>query len=157
MPTKAELKLRANLPKTKFRTGDKVIVISGKDRGQIGFIAELDPKIQKAVVLQDNPENPDQPLPLNAVTKHRKARFQGEKSARFKMPSPIHLSNLMVLDPDKGEPTRIGRRAEGGKIVRYAKKTGKTIKDTPNIGGHAEKQEKAEKPKRKKAKKEDKE
>jgi large subunit ribosomal protein L24 len=93
----------------------------------------LDPKEQKALVLQDNPENPDQPLPLNAVVKHKKAKFQGEKSSRFKMPAPIHLSNLMVLDPDKGEPTRIGRRVEGGKIVRYAKKTGKTIKDTPNI------------------------
>jgi large subunit ribosomal protein L24 len=133
MPTKAEIKRLANLPKSKFRTGDKVVVISGKDRGQVGFIASLDPKKQKAYVLQDNPENPDQPLPLNVVVKHKKAKFQGEKSARFKMPSPIHLSNLMVLDPDKGEPTRIGRRTEDGKIVRYAKKTGKTIKDTPNI------------------------
>jgi large subunit ribosomal protein L24 len=133
MPTKAELKHIANLPKCKFRTGDKVLVIAGKDKGQTGFIAALDPKEQKAIVLQDNPENPDQPLPLNAVVKHKKAKFQGEKSSRFKMPAPIHLSNLMVLDPDKGEPTRVGRRVEKGKLVRYSKKTGKTIKDTPNI------------------------
>lgn len=133
MPTKAENKFRANLPKSKFRTGDKVVIISGKDKGQRGYIAALDPKKQKALVLQDNAENPDQPLPLNAVVKHKKAKFQGEKSARFKMPAPIHLSNLMVLDPEKSEPTRIGRRNEKGKIVRYAKKTGKTIKDAPNI------------------------
>ena len=133
MPTKAELKQRANLPKLKIRTGDQVVVISGKDRGQRGYVSAIDPKKQKAYVLQQNDENPDQPLPLNAAIKHRKAKYQGEKSARVQIPVPIHISNLMVLDPDKGEPTRVGRRLEKGKLVRYAKKTGKTITDTPNI------------------------
>jgi large subunit ribosomal protein L24 len=133
MPTKAELKRLAHQPKCKLRTGDKIIVIAGKDKGQIGFIATLDPKKQKALIIQDNPENPDQPLPLNAVVKHKKAKYQGEKSSKFKMPAPIQLSNLMALDPEDNEPTRIGRRLEDGKIVRYAKKSGKTIKDTPNI------------------------
>ncbi|MEZ5162512.1 MAG: hypothetical protein R2688_01935 [Fimbriimonadaceae bacterium] len=72
-------------------------------------------------------------MPLNAVIKHRKAKYQGERSARIKLPAPIHISNLMVIDPDKDVPTRIGRRKEDGKIVRYAKKSGKTLKDTPNI------------------------
>jgi large subunit ribosomal protein L24 len=46
------------------------------------------------------------------------------------MPSPIDLSNLMLLDPKSGEPTRVGRRKEGEKIVRYAKKSKTTINDT---------------------------
>ncbi|MCB0826870.1 MAG: 50S ribosomal protein L24 [Armatimonadetes bacterium] len=120
-------------PKLKIRTGDRVMIISGKDKGQRGFVAAVAPKEYKAIVLQDNPENPEQPLPLNAVIKHRKAKYQGERSARIKLPAPIHISNLMVIDPDKDVPTRIGRRKEDGKIVRYAKKSGKTLKDTPNI------------------------
>ena len=134
MPTKAELKRIAKLPKCKIRTGDKVVVTAGKDKDQRGFVVAVDPKKLKALVLQDNPENPDAPLPLNAVIKHHKAKFQGEKSARVQKPMPISLSNLMVLDPEKGEPTRIGRRLEKGELVRYAKSTGKTIKDTPNTG-----------------------
>lgn len=133
MPTKAEFKMGKRSPKLKIRTGDRVIIISGKDKGQRGFVAAVAPKEYKAIVLQDNPENPEQPLPLNAVIKHRKAKYQGERSARIKLPAPIHISNLMVIDPDKDVPTRIGRRKEDGKIVRYAKKSGKTLKDTPNI------------------------
>ena len=133
MPTKAEHKRLANLPKCKFRKGDKVVIIAGKDKGQEGYIAAVEPKTNRALVLQDNPENPDQPLPLNTVVKHRKARFQNEKSARLKIPAPIDMSNLMMLDPETNAPTRIGRRKEDGKVVRYAKKTGKTIIDGPVI------------------------
>lgn len=133
MPTKAELKqLKAHI-KVKIRKGDKVVITAGKDKGQIGFVAAVAPKEFKAIVLQENPENADQPIPLNAVVKHRKAKFQGEKSARFRMPAPIHISNLMVIDPATNVPTRIGRRKEDGKIVRYGKKSGKTIVDQPNI------------------------
>jgi large subunit ribosomal protein L24 len=133
MPTKAELKRLAKPIKLKIRTGDRVKIIAGKDKGQVGYVAAVSPKEAKAIVLQDNPDNPEQPLPLNAVIKHRKARYQGEKSARIKLPAPIHVSNLMVLDPETGEPTRIGRRREDGKLVRYAKKSGTTIKDAPNL------------------------
>lgn len=131
--TKAELKRRAQHIKPKLRTGDKVIIMAGKDKGQKGFIAAVDPKKNKALVLQENEENPDQPLPLNAVIKHKKARFQGEKSARIKLPAPIDLSNLMLLDPKTGEPTRVGRkRNEDGKIVRVAKRSGTVLTDAPN-------------------------
>lgn len=131
--TKAELKRRSEHVKPKLRTGDKVIIMAGKDKGQKGFIAAVDPKKNKALVLQENEENPDQPLPLNAVIKHKKARFQGEKSARIKLPAPIDLSNLMLLDPKTGEPTRVGRkRNEDGKIVRVAKKSGTVLTDAPN-------------------------
>jgi large subunit ribosomal protein L24 len=133
MPTKAEVKLHAKPPKLKIRKGDRVMIISGKDKGEIGFVAAVSPKEQKVIVLKDNPENPDQPLPLNAVIKHRKARMQGEKSARIRLPAPIHVSNVMVLDPKTDEPTRIGRRNEDGKRVRYAKKSGEPIVDAPVV------------------------
>lgn len=131
MPTKAELKQLGTHIKLKIRTGDKIIVIAGKDKGKIGYVAAVSPKEMKAIILQDDPTNPDQKLPLNQVIKHKKARFQGERSARIALPAPIHISNLMVIDPNTNQPTRIGRRKEGDKIVRYAKKSDKTLVDGP--------------------------
>lgn len=132
MPTKAELKRLAKPIKLKVRTGDKVMIISGKDKGEIGFVAAVSPKEQKVIVLKENEENADQPLPLNAAIKHRKARTQGERSARIKIPVPIHVSNVMVLDPKTNEPTRVGRRKDedSGKLVRYAKKSGDALPET---------------------------
>lgn len=129
--TKAEIKRRAAHIKQKLRTGDKVMIMAGKDKGQLGFIAAVDPKEGRAIVLKENEENPEQPLPLNAVIKHRKARFQGEKSARIKLPAPIDMSNLMLIDPKTNTPTRVGRKVEGGKIVRYAKRSGTVLPDGP--------------------------
>lgn len=129
--TKAEIKRRAAHIKQKLRTGDKVMIMAGKDKGQLGFIAAVDPKEGRAIVLKENEENPEQPLPLNAVIKHRKARFQGEKSARIKLPAPIDMSNLMLIDPTTNTPTRVGRKVEGGKIVRYAKRSGTVLPDGP--------------------------
>ncbi len=127
MPTKAELKAKAQKIKLKVRLGDPVIIISGKDKGEKGFVARVFTAKQRVVVLKENPENPDQPLPLNAAIKHQKAKQQGQKSARIRMPMPIHVSNVMLLDPNTGEPTRVGRRIEDGKLVRYAKKSGTTL------------------------------
>jgi large subunit ribosomal protein L24 len=129
MPTKAELKLQAKHIKVKIRKGDNVVIISGKDKGETGFVAAVSPKEQKVIVLKNNDENPDQPLPLNAAIKHRKARTQGEKSARIKIPVPIHISNVMVVDPKNNKATRVGRRLEDGKLVRYSKSTGETLKE----------------------------
>ena len=133
MPTKAEIKQQAKHIKLKVRTGDKIKVIAGKDKGQVGYVAAVSPKENKAIILKENPENPDQPLPLNRVIKHKKARFQGERSARVALPAAIHISNLIVIDPSSGEPSRIGRRKEGDKLVRYAKKSGATIVDAPAV------------------------
>lgn len=127
MPTKADLKRLANPVKLKVRRGDKVMIIAGKDKGKKGFVAAVSPKENKVIVLAENPENAEQPLPLNAVIKHRKAKQQGERSARIQLPAPLNVSNVMVLDPKTGEPTRVGRRKEGDKLVRYAKKSGTTI------------------------------
>jgi large subunit ribosomal protein L24 len=129
MPTKAELKQQAEHIKLKVRRGDTVVIIAGKDKGEVGFVAAVSPKEQKVIVLKNDDANPDQPLPLNAAIKHRKARTQGEKSARIKIPVPLHVSNVMVVDPKSGKGSRVGRRLEDGKLVRYAKKSGETIKD----------------------------
>lgn len=129
MPTKAELKKQAQHVKVKVRKGDQVMIIAGKDKGQTGYVAAISPKEGKVIVLKENTENPDQPIPLNAAIKHRKRRTEGERSARIQIPVPLDISNVMVLD-EKGKPTRVGRRKEGDKIVRYAKSTGKVLKDT---------------------------
>jgi large subunit ribosomal protein L24 len=129
MPTKAELKQKATHIKLKIRKFDKVVIIAGKDKGEIGFVAAVSPKEQKVLVLKENEENPEQPLPLNAAIKHRKAKTQGQRSTRLKIPVPIHVSNVMVLDPTTNEPTRVGRRLEDGKLVRYSKKTGTKLID----------------------------
>jgi len=131
MPTKAELKQKATHIKLKVRKGDRVVIISGKDKGEIGFVAAVSPKEQKVIVLKENDENPDQPLPLNAAIKHRKAKNQGQRSARIRIPVPIHVSNVMVLDPATNLGSRVGRRLEDGKLVRYAKKSGTKLVDAP--------------------------
>lgn len=133
MPTKADINRLKQHVKVKIRSGDRVMIIAGKDKGQRGYVAAVSPKEQKVIVLQDNEENPDQPLPLNAAIKHRKARTQGETSARIQIPVPLHISNVMLIDPKTDSPTRIGRRKEGDKIVRYAKKSNETLKDLPLI------------------------
>ena len=120
MPTKAELK--AKPIKMKIRKGDKVMVIAGKDKGEIGQVIAVSPTENKVIVIKENPENKEQPLPLNAVIKHRKPQGQGQKGARVQLPAPIHASNVMLLDPKTNQPTRVGRRkADNGKLVRYAK------------------------------------
>lgn len=129
MPTKAELKLVGKKIKLKVKTGDTVMIISGKDKGEIGTIAATSPKENKVIVVKASEENPEQMIPLNAAIKHRKARTQGEKSTRLKIPVPLDISKVMVIDPKTKQPTRVGRRVEDGKLVRYAKKSGETIKD----------------------------
>lgn len=127
--TKAEIQRLAQGIKLKVRKGDRVMIITGKDKGQVGFIEKVFPKRQRVVVLQENQDNPDQPLPLNAAIRHRKARTQAEKSARIKIAVPIHISNVMVLDPKTQEPSRIGRRLEDKTLIRFAKKSGEKIID----------------------------
>lgn len=133
--TKAEIKQLAAGVKLRVRKGDKVKIISGKDKGELGYIAHVLTKSNKVIVLKENDENPDQPLPLNAAVKHKKSRNpQAEKSARIRIPVPIHISNVMVLDPKDNAPTRIGRKLDSKKkLVRFAKRSGQTFKDEPQM------------------------
>ena len=102
--------------KPKLKKGDQVIVISGVDKGKTGTILEIHPKQNRAVV-ED----------VRVVKKHQKPTNDNPGGIND-VPAPIHLSNLKLVDPKTGEPTRVGRRVEDGKIVRYSKKSGEIIK-----------------------------
>ena len=131
MPTKAEIKKLSKPVKLKVRKGDRVVIISGKDKGQQGFVAAVSPKENKVIILKENTENPGQPLPLNVAIKHFKAKTQGQRSARIQIPVPLDASNVMVID-DQGNPTRVGRRRnDDGKLERYSKKSKEKISDAP--------------------------
>ena len=98
----------------KLRKGDKVVVLTGKDRGRTGEIASVDPKAGKAVV--DG---------LNMAIRHTR-QSQAGQGGRVPKAMPIDLSNLAVLDAND-KPTRVGFRFEDGGKVRYAKTTGDAI------------------------------
>lgn len=91
------------------------MVIAGAYKGTKGEVLEVLPKKYRAVVEG-----------VNAAKKHVKPS-QNDAGGIREINNPIHLSNLMVIDPKSGEPTRIGRRVENGKSVRYSKKSGETI------------------------------
>jgi large subunit ribosomal protein L24 len=118
MKKKANIQKRFT-PKLKIKKGDKVVVISGsyKDREKVREVLEVLPDRNRAIVDQ-----------VNMAKKHTKAT-QDNPGGINEVPLPIHISNLMLVDPKTGEPTRVGRKqAEDGKIVRYSKKSGEIIK-----------------------------
>jgi large subunit ribosomal protein L24 len=114
MATKHKVKRFA--PKLHVRKGDQVMVLAGDDKGKTGIVLQVMPDKNRAIVEG-----------VNIVKKHVKAT-QTEEGGIQEMEATIHLSNLAVLDPKTGEPTRIGRREENGTSVRYSKKTGNVIK-----------------------------
>jgi large subunit ribosomal protein L24 len=99
----------------KLRKGDQVVVIAGKDKGLKGEITRVLPKDNKAVVSG-----------VNVAIRHQR-QTQGSQGGRIAKEMPIELSNLALVDPKSGEPTRVGFRFENGDKVRYAKKSGETI------------------------------
>ena len=98
----------------KLKKGDKVVVLTGKDKGKRGEILSVAPKDHKAVVEG-----------INVAVRHTK---QSQTSQGGKVPKnmPIDLSNLAILDK-AGKATRVGFRMEGDKKVRYAKTTGEVL------------------------------
>jgi large subunit ribosomal protein L24 len=113
MATKNKTKRFA--PKLNIRTGDTVMVISGDDKGKTGEVIQVISEKMRAVV--DG---------LNIVKKHVKAT-QDQEGGIQEMSASIHVSNLALVDPKTGEPTRIGRKMEDGVRVRYSKKSGNII------------------------------
>jgi large subunit ribosomal protein L24 len=99
----------------KLRKGDKVVVLAGKDKGKKGDIARVMPKDNKAIVSG-----------VNVAIRHQR-QTQAAQGGRIAQEMPIDLSNLALIDPKSGEPTRVGFRMEGDKKVRFAKKSGETI------------------------------
>jgi large subunit ribosomal protein L24 len=102
--------------KLKLRKGDQVVVRTGAYKGEKGEVLEVLPTQYRAIVEG-----------VNIVKKHQRPTNESEGGIK-EIPAPIHLSNLMLIDPSTGEPTRIGRREEEEKLVRYSKKSGETIK-----------------------------
>jgi large subunit ribosomal protein L24 len=116
-------------PKTKLKikSGDTVQIIAGKDKGATGRVVRVLTKRLMVVVEGHEKDKDGNTVPLNAVTKHRKARTATEQSARIRIAAPLHISKVMLIDPHSGKPTRVGRRLEDGKLVRYAKASKETI------------------------------
>jgi large subunit ribosomal protein L24 len=103
--------------KLKVKKGDTVKVIAGESKGQQGKVLEVLPEVRRVIVEQ-----------VNLVSKHTKPNAENTEGGIIKKEAPIHISNVMVVDPSSGEPTRVGRRKEDDKIIRYAKKSGEVIK-----------------------------
>lgn len=104
--------------KLHIKKGDTVQVIAGDDNGKKGRVLEVIRKTDRAIVEG-----------VNIIKKHTKPNTEYPQGGIVEKEAPIHISNLMVVDPKTGESTRIGRRLnENGKLVRYSKKSGEEIK-----------------------------
>ena len=103
-------------PKLHIRKGDIVKVIAGDSKGSQGRVLEVLSATRKVLVEG-----------VNLVTKHTKPNAKNTQDGIIKKEAPIHLSNVMLVD-GKGNATRVGRKEENGKLVRYSKKSGEVIK-----------------------------
>ncbi len=94
------------------------MVITGESKGQKGRVLEIDREKNRALVEG-----------VNTVSKHTKPNAKSPQGGILKKEAPVNLSNLMLVDPASGKPTRIGRRLnDKNKLVRYSKKSGEEIK-----------------------------
>jgi large subunit ribosomal protein L24 len=106
----------------RIKTDDQVVLISGKDAGKTGRVTRTDPQKRRVYVEG-----------LNMIKRHERPRSAGDmKNAQaggiVEKEGPIHVSNVMLLDPKGNKATRVGvRRDEGGKRVRFAKRSGAAI------------------------------
>lgn len=100
----------------KIKKGDQVVIMAGKDRGKRGKVIQILAS-QDRVVVEG----------ANLIKRHRKPRKEGEKGERIERPAPMHVSNVMLVCPETGKPTRVGYRIEGGEKVRVSKKSGKAV------------------------------
>ena len=99
-----------------IKKDDKVIVLSGKDKGKEGKVLIASPKTGKVVVEG-----------VNVATKHQKARKQGEESGIIKVETPIHACKVQLVCPKCGKATRVGHKIVDGKKVRVCKKCGAEV------------------------------
>ncbi|ENQ3080709.1 50S ribosomal protein L24 [Bacillus sp. JJ864] len=98
------------------KKGDKVQVISGKDKGKQGVILAAFPKENRVIVEG-----------VNIVKKHSKPSQLNPQGGIITKEAAIHVSNVMPLDPKTGVPTRVGYKVEDGKKIRVAKKSGELL------------------------------
>lgn len=101
-----------------IRKGDMVYVISGSYKHHKGRVLEVLPLENSAIVEG-----------VNMVSHHEKPSAQNTQGGIVQRESAIHVSNLLLIDPESGKPTRIGRRRDdAGKLVRYSKRSNKEIR-----------------------------
>lgn len=106
------------MSKLHIKKGDIVFVNTGEDKGKTGRVLQVLVKEQRAVVEG-----------INMVSKHTKPNAKNPQGGIEKKEAPIQISNLNLVDPKTGKPTRIGRKLnEKGVLVRYSKKSGEEIK-----------------------------
>ena len=104
----------------KIKTGDKVKVLTGKDKGKTGKVIQVlhnKNTAQTFVVVED----------VNVLKKHMKARRQGEKGQIIELPAPLNMSNVMIIDPKSGKSSRVGYKMEGKEKKRISKKSGEFL------------------------------
>ncbi len=105
------------MAKFHIKKGDTVKVIAGESKGEEGKVLEVIPSKNKALVEG-----------VNMAKRHTKPNATHPNGGIVEQEAAIQLSNLMLVDPKSGEPTRIGRKLVDGKLVRYSKKSGEVIK-----------------------------
>ncbi len=101
----------------RIKKGDTVYVNAGNDKGKTGKVLSVDLAKQRVIVEG-----------VNMVSKHTKPNAKQPQGGIIKQEAPIHVSNLNLIDPKSGKPTRVGFKVEGDKKVRIAKKSGEEIK-----------------------------
>lgn len=100
----------------KIKKGDRVVVLVGRDKGRSGEVLQVKPKEERAVVRG-----------INLVKRHQRQTAKQESGIITKE-ATIHLSNLAILDPKDGKPTRVGfKNLDDGRKVRFAKRSGDVI------------------------------
>ena len=100
----------------KIKKGDNVVVLSGKDKGRTGTVAQIMPKDGKVIVEG-----------INMIARHNKPNQQNPQGGIERRPAPMDISKIAVADPKDGKPTRVRFEEKDGKKVRIAVKSGETI------------------------------
>ena len=100
----------------KIKKGDKVVVLSGKDKGRTGEVAKVMPKEGKVIVSG-----------VNVATRHRKPSQVNPQGGLERKEAPLHVSKVAIADPKTGKPTRVRFETRGDKKVRVAAKSGELI------------------------------
>ena len=99
-----------------IKRDDKVVVLSGKDKGKQGKVISADPKAMKVIVEG-----------VNVATKHKKPQKQGEEGGIIKVETPIYVAKVQLVCPKCGKGTRVAHKIENGKKSRVCKKCGAEI------------------------------
>ena len=107
------------MAKIKIKKDDTVVVLAGTSKGKEGKVIKVIPATNRAIVEG-----------VNMISKHTKPNAANPQGGIVKQEATINISNIMLIDPKSGKPTKVGRRVDEktGKLVRFAKKSGESIK-----------------------------